>query len=108
MPGTFIAHNGMVDISFVWPDILVAKAQEIIGGAALYLHSKGYGPTIVVGEETVQKPFADLSNQEKLTIVFAYTQHMIVEQAKSALVDTDVGVAREEAIAYADENYQLE
>jgi hypothetical protein len=108
MGAVFQAHDGLVNIQFLWSDIETDRAQEIIGGAALYLHSKGYGPTIVVGEETVQKPFADLSNQEKLTIVFAYTQHMIVEQAKSALVDTGVGVAREEAIAYADENYQLE
>ena len=108
MPGTFIVHNGLVDISFVWPNIAIAKAQEIVFGAAHYLWTKGYGPTIETPIETVQKPWEDLTTQEKLTMTFAYTQHMLIEMAKTSLVDVDTGAAREAAIEYANQHYRLE
>ena len=37
MPALFSAHNGLVDISFTWPNIEIARAQEIVGEAAHYL-----------------------------------------------------------------------
>ena len=71
MPATFVNENGSVTIKFEWPTVPTAKAQEIVGYAAYYDWLRGLGPTVEVEGETVQKPWADLTNQEKLNMVFA-------------------------------------
>ena len=108
MGASFTVHNGLVDVTFVWPNVPLDRAQEIVFGAAHYLWSKGQGPTIVVDGETVQKPWGQLSSQEKLTMCFAYTQTMLIEMAKTSLVDVDTDAARAAALAYAESNYRLE
>jgi len=109
MPASFIVEDGTATISFTWPGIVIAKVQEIIGGAALYLYDAGqFVPTVEVDGEQVPKPWADLTNQEKLTMVFRYTQYTITEQAKAAKVNTDVGTARDAAIEYAEMEYILD
>ena len=108
MAASFIVENGTVTIQFEWPGIVIDKAQEIVGGAAHYLYDAGqFVPTIEVGGETVPKPWDDLSNQEKLTMVFQYTQFTITEQAKTALVNTGTDTARADAIEYAEAEYIL-
>ena len=108
MPATFTVHAGLIDITFSWPNIPQARAQEIVFEAARYLHGKGQGPTIVVDGQMVQKPFEDLTAQETLTMCFAYTQTMLIEMAKTSLVDVDTTAAREAAIEYANQHYRLE
>lgn len=107
MPASFNAHNGLIDITFTWPNVPAALAQEIIFGSAFFRWRRGYGPTIGAGSETTLKPFADLTNQEKLNIAYRGAQELIIAEARSALVDTDVGAARDAALAYADANYEL-
>jgi hypothetical protein len=108
MPATYSTHDGLVDVIFSWPDNDIDTAQEVIEGAAKYLHDRGRGPTIIdpdLGE--IQKPWVDLTNQEKLDIPFHYTTRQILEMAKLAVVDTDTEAARQAAIDYAETNYAL-
>ena len=108
MPAYFDVNNGTVDIRFQWNGIETARAQEIVFGAARYLYDAGqFVPTEEVGGEQVPVPFDDLSTQQKLTMVFQYTQYNIIEQAKTAKVNTDTSVARDAAIAYAETEYDL-
>ena len=107
MPASFVVENGTVTISFLWPGIVTAKAQEIVGNAALYDWLRGLGPTVEVEGETVQKPWADLTNQEKLDMVFAAAQRLIVAQAKTAYVNVAQDAAKDTATTYADEEYDL-
>ena len=88
MPAQFIVENGTVDIRFDWPSVPIDRAQEIVGYAARYDWLRGLGPTVVdpeLGE--IQKPWGDLSNQEKLTMVFEAAQRLIIAQAKTAYVN---------------------
>ena len=107
MPASFDVHDGLVDVLFSWPNNEITRAQEIIGEAAHYLWTRGEGPIVIVNEETIQKPWGDLSNQEKLRMVFQYTTRSIIEMAKTSKVDTDAGQARDAAIAYANTEYNL-
>ena len=107
MSATFEVENGTVTIRFDWPNIVTAKAQEIVGYAALYDWRRGLGPTIEVEGETVQKPWGTLTNQEKLTMVFEAAQRLIVAQAKTAYINEAQNAARDTAITYADEEYDL-
>ena len=108
MAASFTVHNGLIDVTFAWPNVLLDRAQDVVFGAAHYLWSKGQGPTIEVDGEEVQKPWDDLSAQEKLTMTFAYTQRALIEMAKTSLVDVDTDAARAAALAYAEANYSLE
>jgi len=108
MPASFIVKNGTVGIRFDWPNVPTARAQEIVYNAALYDWRRGLGPTIEVGGETVQKPWDDLTNQEKLTMCFEAAQRLIIAQAQAAYVDTAQNEARDAAIEYADQEYQLD
>ena len=74
MPAIFTAHNGLIDITFTWPNIDAARAQEIIFGSALYRWGLGEGPRIIVDDENVQKPWEDLGTQEKLNLVYRSAQ----------------------------------
>jgi hypothetical protein len=107
MPAAFNVHDGLVDVVFTWPDNEIVRAQETVGGAAHYLWTKGKGPTIIVDEGEVQKPWEDLSNQEKITMVFRYSTRTIFEMAKTSLVDVDAGAARQAAIDHAEAEYNL-
>ena len=108
MPALFTPHNGQVDISFDWNNIELARAQEIIGEAAHYLWRKGRGPMVIVDNEEAQKPWEDLSNQEKLTMVYKYSQEAIIAMARTAKIDTVTGEAREETEQYIDDEYILD
>jgi len=108
MPASFVVEDGTVEIRFQWPGIEIARAQEIVGYAARYDWLRGLGPTIQQNGETVQKPWGQLTNQEKLNMVFAAAQRLIVAQAKAAYVNEAQDAARDTAIAYADEEYQLD
>ena len=109
MPASFVVENGTVTISFLWPGIVTEKAQEIVFGAALYLYSAGqFVPTEEVESEQVPIPFDELSALQKLTMVFQYTQFTIIEQAKTALVNTGTDTARAGAIEYAEAEYILD
>ena len=109
MPASFNAHDGLVDINFSWLNIEVARATEIISFAAHYLWLKGWGPTIVNSvEEEIQKPWVDLSNQEKLTIVFQYSTKAIIDMASTAKIDVGVKDARELAEQYAEDEFILD
>ena len=107
MPAVFVVEDGTVEIRFQWPGLEVAKAQEIVGYAARYDWLRGLGPTIEENGETVQKPWGDLTNQEKLNMVYRGAQRLIVAQAQTALVDSGVDAARQDALDYASENYIL-
>ena len=107
MPASFNAHNGLIDITFTWPDIPAALAQEIVFGCALYRWRMGEGPTIMVDDREEQKPWEDLTNQEKLDMAYRSAQKLIIAEARTSLVNTDVGIARDAAIAYAEGNYDL-
>ena len=107
MPATFVVTNGTVTIKFEWPGIATARAQEIVGYAAYYDWLRGLGPTTVVDGETVQKPWGDLSNQEKLTMVFEAAQRLIIAQAKTAYVNEQQNEAKAAATEYADAEYDL-
>jgi len=104
MPASFIVKNGTVGIRFDWPNVPTARAQEIVYSAALYDWRRGLGPT--VNDE--QKPFDDLTNQEKLTMCFEAAQRLIIAQAHTAYVNTAQNEARDAAIEYADQEYQLD
>jgi hypothetical protein len=111
MPASFIVTGSTVTIRFEWPNIVTARAQEIVGNAALYDWRRGLGPTIPDPENPdtqIQKPWANLTNQEKLTMTFQAAQRLLIAQAQSAYVNTAQDAARDTAIAYADEEYQLE
>ncbi len=111
MPASFIVENGAVSIRFQWNRIPIARAQEIVGYAALYDHERGLGPTVDDPEnpgEQIQKPWADLSNQEKLDMVFAAAQRLIIAQAKAGYVNEQQEAARDAAIAYTDGEYVLD
>ena len=108
MAASFIVSGSTVTIRVEWPGIVTARAQEIVNYAALYDHRRGLGPTIVVDGETVQKPFADLTDPEKLTMCFEAAQRLIVAQAHTGYVDTQQIAARDAAIEYADGEYQLD
>ena len=105
---TFVVENGTVTIQFRWVGIVLALAQEIVGNAALYDWLRGLGPTVEVGGETVQKPWLDLTNQEKLDMVFAAAQRLIVAQAKTAYINVAQDAAKDTATTYADEEYILD
>ena len=107
MPAQFIVENGTVDIRFDWPGIVIAKAQEIVGYAARYDWLRGLGPTEEIDGEQVQIPFGELTNQQKLDMVFAAAQRLIIAQAKSAYVNEQQNSARDTATEYADEEYDL-
>ena len=107
MPASFEVENGTVTIRFDWPNIVIAKAQEIVGNAALYDWLRGLGPTVEVEGETVQKPWGDLTNQEKLDMVFAAAQRLIVAQAKTAYINVAQNEAKDTATEYADTEYDL-
>lgn len=111
MPATFTAHDDQIDIRFEW-SLDADLAQEIVFGSALYRWRRGEGPTTVINpgtpeEETVQKPWASLSNQEKLDMVYRGAGALIKAEARTALVDTGTEAARETANEYADGNYDL-
>ena len=112
MPASFNAHDGLVDINFSWLNIEVDRATEIIGFAAHYLWLKARGPRVIVEvdgvEEEIQKPWVDLSNQEKLTIVFQYSTKAIIDMARTAKIDAGVGDARELAEQYAKDEFILD
>lgn len=108
MGATFTVNNGTVDVNFIWPGIVTAKATEIVENAALYDWQRGLGPTIVIDDETAQKPWEGLSNQEKLDMVFAAAQRLIVAQSKTAYITGNLDDTRETATAYADANLDLE
>jgi len=108
MPASFIVENGTVSISFTWPGIVTAKAQEIVGYAARYDWLRGLGPTIEVEGETVQKPWGSLTNQEKLTMVFEAAQRLIVAQAKTAYINEAQNAAQDTAAEYADGEFILD
>jgi len=100
----------MVSVTFVWDGgdglgIPTAKAQEIVGNAALYDWRRGLGPTVEVDGETVQKPWEDLSNQEKLDMVYEAAQRLIQAQSKSALYTTNLDTARDETDDYIETEY---
>jgi hypothetical protein len=107
MPAVFAVENGTVCVKFEWPGVETAKATEIVGNAALYDHSRGLGPTEEVDGEQVQIPFAELTNQQKLDMVFAAAQRLIVAQAKTAYINTAQDAARDTAVAYAEGEYDL-
>ena len=112
MPASFNVHNGLVDINFSWVDIDIDRAIEIVSFAAHYLWLKGWGPRVIVEvdgvEEEIQKPWLDLSNQEKLTIVFQYSTKAIIDMARTAKIDAGVGDARELAEQYAEDEFILD
>ena len=108
MPASFEVENGTVTIRFDWPNIVIAKAQEIVGNAALYDWLRGLGPTVEAEGEIVQKPWADLTNQEKLDMVFAAAQRLIVAQAKTAYINVAQNEAKDTATEYADAEYDLD
>jgi len=108
MPASFIVENGTVSISFTWPGIVTAKAQEIVGNAALYDWLHGWGPQVELEGEIVQKPWDDLTNQEKLDMVYQAAQRLIVAQAKTAYINTVQDEARDTAAEYAEAEYDLE
>ena len=111
MPASFeVVSPGMVAVSFVWSGadelgIPIDKGTEIVENAALYDHRRGLGPTVDVDGETVQKPWEDLSNQEKLDMTFQAATRLLKAQAETALYDTNIGVAREDTADYIDEEY---
>jgi hypothetical protein len=103
-----MVEDGTVEIRFQWPGILIAKAQEIVGYAARYDWLRGLGPTVEVEGEIEQKPWIDLTNQEKLDMVFAAAQRLIIAQAKSAYVNEQQNSARDTATEYAESEYVLD
>jgi hypothetical protein len=107
MPANFNVHNGLIDIQFVWPNIPAATAQEIVFGSALYRWRRGEGPRIIIDDEELQKPWEDLTNQEKLDMVYRGARQLIIAEARASLINTDTGVARDAANQYADDNYDL-
>ena len=107
MPAYFDVNNGTVDIRFQWNGIETTRAQEIVGYAALYDWRRGLGPTVVVEGETVQKPWGDLTNQEKLTMVFEASQRLIIAQARTAYINAAQIAAQDTAAEYADGEFDL-
>jgi len=107
MPASFNVHNGLVDITLIWPNVESARAQEIVFGCALYRWRLGEGPTTEVDGDMVQVPFENLTTQQKLDLAYHSAQKLIVAEAKASLVQTDIDVARAAALAYADTNYEL-
>jgi hypothetical protein len=111
MAATFIVENGTVAIRFEWTNVPTARAQEIIGYAALYDHNRGLGPRVPDPEDPeseVQKPFEDLTNQEKLEMVYAAAQRLIIAQAQSGYINEQQNAAKATAAAYAESEYQLD
>ena len=108
MPASFVVENGAVTIRFDWLNVATAKAQEIVSNAALYDWRRGLGPTIEIEGEEVQKPWEDLTNQEKLTMCFQAATRLIIAQAKSAYINEQQGAARDTATEYAESEYCLE
>jgi hypothetical protein len=111
MPANFDVNDGTVDIRFQWNGIAIARAQEIVGYAALYDYNRGLGPTIPDPEEPtneIQKPWGDLTNQEKLDMVFAAAQRLIIAQAKTGYIDEQQDAAVETAQEYVDGEYVLD
>ena len=107
MPASFIVENGTVTISFTWPGVVIAKAQEIVSYAALYDWRLGLGPRLEPGGE-IQKPWSELTNQEKLDMVYQAAQRLIVAQAKAAYVNEQQNAARDTAQGYVDAEYALD
>ena len=66
---------------------------------------RGLGPTVEVEGEIVQKPWEDLSNQEKLDMVYGASKRLIQAQASTALFDTNLGTARDDTQDYIDEEF---
>lgn len=108
MPASFIVNGSTVTIRFEWHNVPIAKAQEIVGNAALYDWLRGLGPTVEQDDEMVQKPWGDLTNQEKLDMVFQAAQRLIIAQAKSAYVNEAQNSAKETAQEYVDGEYSLD
>ena len=107
MPASFLVSDGNVTIRMDWTGPL-ARFQEIVFGSAQYSYDHGmFVPMREVDGEQVPIPFDELSAQQKLDIIYQYTGYLHTEQAKAAKVDTDVAVARDAAIVYAEENYDL-
>lgn len=108
MPADFVTSNGTVTIRFLWPGIDTAKAQSIIDYAALYDYRRGLGPTIIGPEgEEIRKPWADLTNQEKLDMAFDAATRLVAAQARGSYVTGQVTDARDVAVAYAESNLTL-
>lgn len=108
MPAQFIIDGDTVSIRLEWTGIPTARAQEIVGYSALYDHNRGLGPTEEVDGEQVQVPFDELTNQEKLDMVYAAAQRLIVAQAKTAYINTVQDAAKATAAEYAEAEYSLE
>ena len=108
MPAYFDVNNGTVDIRFQWNGIETAKAQEIVNYAAFYDWRGGLGPTVEVDGEIVQKPWGDLTNQEKLTMVFEASQRLIITQAGTAYFNAAQIAAQDTAAEYVDEEFILD
>jgi len=111
MAASFVVNGGTVTIRFDWPDVPTDRAQEIVGYAARYDWLRGMGPQIEDPEDpeqTIQKPWADLTNQEKLTMVYEAAQRLIIAQAKTAYVNDAQNTARDTAAEYAEGKYTLD
>lgn len=118
MPATFeVMPSGNIKVHFSWEGKLIDEvyqgippevATRYVNDSALYNHRQGKGPTIPdpenPGVET-QKPWDDLTNQEKLDMVQQAATRTIKAQADTALYDTNLGVAREDTAEYIDEEY---
>ena len=104
MPASFVNENGAVTIRFEWVSVPTARAQEIVNYCALNDHWRGLGP---VDEEGQLVPFDELTNQQKLDLVYAAAQRLIIAQAKSAYVNVQQEAARDTAQTYVDGEYSL-
>jgi hypothetical protein len=108
MTASFVVEDGTVCIQFQWPEIETDKAQELVGYAARYDWLRGLGPTVEVEGETVQKPWGELTNQEKLDMVYAAAQRLIIAQARTAYTNEAQNAARDAAAEYAESEYNLD
>ncbi len=96
--------DGTVTLTVTWPNVPVEKAQNVINAASNRLWLEGWGDH---GTEEEPREFSDLSNQERLDILYQYATRGILSYARAQHEMESVGVARETAQAEAETLYSL-
>ena len=96
MSAKFTVENGDLEIEMTWLGS-VENVQRIVGNAAAYLFSKGYGDH---GTEEEPRDFADQSNQEQLDMVYNHFT-TVAKNAADTWYSTEVQrVAREATVPH--------
>jgi len=103
MPVSIKKKGNKADLLSEWLDLDGKNLEEALDNVALALWRTGRGPK--TGD--AQKPFADLSEIEKLEMVFDYLTEVLEKLAEAALIETDTDEARKKAKGKARDKFKF-